>query len=108
MDDAEVDDATTRALGRAWLDDAPWTLLTRLTELENRLGGGPGERRAAELVADALADAGVRDVDEQPFEMNRWERGRAELAVSVSDRDVERSFETAALRVPRTCSATSA
>jgi Zn-dependent M28 family amino/carboxypeptidase len=93
----EVEDATARALGRAWLDETPWTLLTRLTELDGRLGGHPGERRAATLVADTLQRAGVRDVTEQSFEMNRWDRHGAELAVTVPDRGVERSFEAVAL-----------
>ncbi|PSP34522.1 aminopeptidase [Halobacteriales archaeon QH_10_67_22] len=93
----EVEDATARALGRAWLDETPWTLLTRLTELDGRLGGHPGERRAATLVADTLQRAGVRDVTEQSFEMNRWDRHGADLAVTVPDRGVERSFEAVAL-----------
>ncbi|WP_415379967.1 M28 family peptidase [Halosimplex sp. TS25] len=92
-----VDDAAAAALGRAWLADDSWDLLTRLTELDDRLGGHPGDRRAAELVAGALGDAGVRNVREEPFDVNRWTRGRTELAVSVPERDVERSFEAVAL-----------
>ncbi len=87
-----------RALGRAWHDDAAWTFLTRLTELGDRLGGHPGERRAADLVHEAFADAGA-DPEVEPFEMSRWTRGHAELGVTA-DRDgesVERSFETIAL-----------
>jgi len=92
-----MDEATALALGRAWTDDAPWDVLTRLTELDDRLGGSPGERRAAELVAEALSAAGVRDVHEQPFGISRWTRGSAQLAVHVPARGVERSFETVAL-----------
>ncbi|MWG33694.1 M28 family metallopeptidase [Halomarina oriensis] len=93
-----MDDDTAAALGRAWRDDFPWQFLTRLTELGDRMGGSPGERRAAELVSDALCDVGA-DPDVEPFEMNRWTRGDAELAVRT-ERDgdpVERSFETIAL-----------
>ena len=86
-----------RALGRAWRDDAPWDLLTRLCELGDRLGGHPGERRAAELVADAFTTAGVRDVETREFEMTRWTRGRTDLGVTVPDRDLERTFEAVAL-----------
>ncbi|WP_436926329.1 M28 family peptidase [Halosimplex amylolyticum] len=92
-----VDDAVAAALGRAWLADDSWDLLTRLTELDDRLGGHPGDRRAAELVADAFENAGVRNVREEPFAVNRWTRRRTELAVSVPDRGVERSFEAVAL-----------
>lgn len=83
-----------RALGRAWRDDAPWAVLSRLAELPNRLGGHEGERRAADVVADAFADAGVRGVTEQTFPMTRWTRATASL--SVTD-PVERTFETTAL-----------
>jgi Zn-dependent M28 family amino/carboxypeptidase len=83
-----------RVLGRAWHDDAAWELLTRLTELEERMGGHPGERRAAALVAEALEEAGVEDVELQEFEMWRWNRDWAELAVTEP---IERSFETLAL-----------
>jgi Zn-dependent M28 family amino/carboxypeptidase len=76
-------DATLdRALGRAWRDDLSWALLTRLTEIENRMGGHPGERRAAERVADALSRVGA-DPGIEAFPMQRWTRGRTELTVHV-------------------------
>jgi len=86
-----------RALGRAWRDDAPWRLLTRLTECDSRLAGHPGERRAAEIVADAFETAGLRGVAEFPVPFRRWTRGHTDLAVTVPDRDVDRSFEAVAL-----------
>jgi len=86
-----MDDA---ALGRAWQADAPMDLLEELAALPERMGGHPGEARAAALVADALADAGVRDVATTPFPVDRWDRGTAELAVVAP---VERSFEALAL-----------
>ena len=83
-----------RALGAMWQDDYPWTFLTRLTEIENRLGGHPGERRAADLVAEGFERAGARDVTMESFDITRWDRGRAELAVTEP---VRRSFEAVAL-----------
>ena len=88
-----ADDAAA-ALGRAWVDDRPWSLLTDLTALGSRMGGSEGEARAAERVADALRDAGARDVREEPFEMTRWERGGSELRLTAPD---ERSFRAIAL-----------
>ena len=82
------------ALGEAWCDDYPWTFITELTEIGDRMGGHPGERRAAELVAEGFDRAGAREVEIESFEMNRWTRGDAELAVTDP---VERSFETIAL-----------
>ncbi|MFC5972237.1 M28 family peptidase [Halomarina salina] len=93
-----MDDDTDAALGRAWRDDYPWTFLTRLTELGDRMGGSPGERKAADLVSEAF-EAVDADPQVEPFEMHRWTRGDAELAVRA-ERDgepVERSFETIAL-----------
>ncbi|MFC4550312.1 MULTISPECIES: M28 family metallopeptidase [Halorussus] len=83
-----------RALGAAWIDDYPWEFITRLTEIGDRMGGHPGERRAAELVAEGFERAGAREATVESFEMRRWTRGDAELAVTDP---VERSFETIAL-----------
>nr|WP_276299122.1 M28 family metallopeptidase [Halorussus sp. DT80] len=85
---------TAAALGEAWRDDYPWEFITDLTEIGDRMGGHPGERRAAELVAEGFERAGAREVNIKSFEMNRWTRGDAELAVTDP---VERSFETIAL-----------
>lgn len=82
-----------RAIGETWRDDYPWELLTRLTELD-RFAGHPGERRAADLVADALQTAGARDVTTDTFDLQVWTRGSTELAVTSP---VERSFEAIAL-----------
>jgi Zn-dependent M28 family amino/carboxypeptidase len=82
------------ALGRAWQADAPHDLLADLAELPERMAGHPGEARAAELVAEALAAAGVHDVETTAFPVRRWDRGDAELAVVEP---VERSFETLAM-----------
>ena len=83
-----------RALGAAWTDDYPWEFITRLTEIGDRMGGHPGERRAAELVSEGFERAGAREATVESFEMHRWTRGDAELAITDP---VERSFETIAL-----------
>ena len=82
------------ALGRAWADDLAWTFLTDLTAIGDRMGGSDGERRAADLVADAFRDVGVRDVSEVPFEMNRWVRGETSFSLRTPH---ERPFEAIAL-----------
>ena len=83
-----------RAIGRAWYDEHAMELLTDLAELENRMGGSPGERRAAELVATAFEDAGLAEVRTEEFPMRYWERGSTEFAVTEP---AERSFEAIAL-----------
>ncbi|SIR47714.1 Zn-dependent amino-or carboxypeptidase, M28 family [Haladaptatus litoreus] len=88
-----ADEAHT-ALAEMWQDDYPWQFLTKLTELENRMGGHPGEKRAAELVTEGFERAGARNAHTESFDMDCWSRGSAQLAVTDP---VERSFETIAL-----------
>lgn len=111
------ENAVDAHVGRAWRDDFPWKLLTALTEIGSRLGGSDGERRAADLVADAFERSGA-DPTIEPFSMRRWRRGEASLSVRVPERipggenghggndsggsfgdtgEIERSFETDAL-----------
>jgi len=93
-------DELALALGRTWTDEDPWRFLTDLTALGSRMAGSEGERRAAEIVADAFERAGVSDVETEPFEIDAWERGRADLRVTTVGRDGERSmreFESIAL-----------
>ena len=88
------------ALGATWTDDEPWRFLTDLTAIGSRMAGSEGERRAADLVADAFERAGLADVHTEPFDLPAWERGSASLDVTVSGRDGEpttRSFEALAL-----------
>jgi Zn-dependent M28 family amino/carboxypeptidase len=82
------------AFARTWADDRPWDFLTRLTSIGNRMGGSEGERRAANVVADAFADAGVEDVRREPFPTQTWSRGWSKLDLLAPD---ERTFETVAL-----------
>ncbi|WP_255150912.1 M28 family metallopeptidase [Halorarius halobius] len=89
-----MDDTARTLAGRAFADPFPWRFLTDLVEAGPRLGGSPGERRAADLVADALGEAGA-DPKTRPFEMRRWTRGDAALAAGRDGAD--RSFETVAL-----------
>jgi Zn-dependent M28 family amino/carboxypeptidase len=95
-DARDMDDTARSLAGRAFADPFPWRFLTDLVEAGPRLGGSPGERRAADLVADALVDVDA-DPDVQPFDIRRWSRGRADLSVHVESREVERSFDTIAL-----------
>jgi Zn-dependent M28 family amino/carboxypeptidase len=93
--EAEVNAVT---MGRAATDAFPGRFLERLTDVGNRMGGHPGERRAAELVASALADAGA-EPREVSFPVTRWTRGSADLVASssVDASDHRRAFETVGL-----------
>jgi Zn-dependent M28 family amino/carboxypeptidase len=89
--DARVDH---EAVGRTYLDDRPWEFITALTALGSRMGGSEGERRAADVVAEAFAEAGVRDVGLDPFETRAWTRGTSSLELLDP---VEREYEALAL-----------
>jgi len=78
-------DTDAATMGRAATDPFPARFMERLTDAGDRMGGHPGERRAAELVASALADAGA-DPREVSFPITRWTRGSAELAAGESGR----------------------
>ncbi|WP_050033834.1 M28 family metallopeptidase [Halorubrum halophilum] len=88
------------ALGRAWTDGEPRRFLTDLTAIGSRMAGSEGERRAAEIVADAFERAGLSEVETRAFEMDAWERGDATLRVTAPGRDgaaATREFEALAL-----------
>jgi len=93
-------DALEAAVGRTWTgtDRAVDVegFLRELTAIGSRMAGSAGERRAAELVADALASAGVRDVTERAFGLTAWERGETSLKLVVPDGH-ERSVDALAL-----------
>ena len=88
------------ALGRTWTDDDPWRFLTDLTAIGSRMAGSEGEERASEVVAEAFERAGLTEVETESFDIDAWERDRADLRVTVSGRDREtstRAFEALAL-----------
>ena len=95
-DARDMDDTARELAGRAFADPFPWRFLTELVEVGPRLGGSPGERRAADHVAAALDDYGA-DATVEPFDVQRWERDTTDLSVHVPARDVERAFDPIAL-----------
>jgi len=92
-----MDERVARLLGRAWHSERPWRVLTTLTELEDRLGGHPGEQRAADVLADELETLGVANVSQESFAIPEWTRGETSLLAHVHSRDRERTFEARAL-----------
>jgi Zn-dependent M28 family amino/carboxypeptidase len=80
------DSPTDALVGRVWRDTLPWEFLTALTEIGDRLGGGPGERRAANLLVEAFEHA-TADPTIEPFSIQRWHRGTTSLTVRVPAAD---------------------
>jgi aminopeptidase YwaD len=75
-------------IGDAYTSTALWELLEDLVDVGNRMAGQSGEAAAAELVADAFADAGL-DPTVDEFDVPGWWRGSSHLAV---DGPVERTY----------------
>ena len=92
-----MDERVARLLGRAWQSERPWRVLTTLTEFEDRLGGHPGEQRAADFLQDELDGLGVEHVSQESFGIPEWTRGETSQLVHVHSRDRERTFEASAL-----------
>lgn len=90
-----MDDVTTDLLGRAWTDPFPEQFLAALTDVGDRMGGQPGERRAADHVASAFEATGGA-VERHRFDVRRWTRGRTDLAAGPPDGD-PRTFEAISL-----------
>ncbi|QLG63997.1 M28 family peptidase [Halorarum salinum] len=73
LPDAVVGDAQTSAFA--------WDTLTDLVDVGNRMAGQEGERRGAEVVREAFAEAGLRDPHLEEFEIPGWWRGSSSLEI---------------------------
>ncbi|MFT4889877.1 MAG: aminopeptidase YwaD [Halobacteriales archaeon] len=78
----------TSVVGDAYTSTRHWELLETLVDLDDRMPGHEGERLGAELVRDAFADAGLRDVGIEEFEIPGWWRESSSLTVDHDRRHV--------------------
>ena len=89
--DLTFDDATRQAdaalCGDLWQGDGGWQLLERLVdECHGRFAGTIDERRAADTLLATFREIGLKNVHEEPFEYEGWQRGTAtELRMSATD-----------------------
>jgi Zn-dependent M28 family amino/carboxypeptidase len=90
----DLNDDLAAAIGRAWIDTAPWEFITELTALGGRMGAGEGEARAADLIADTFAERGLERVRRQSFDAPEWRRSGTELRLTAP---TERAFDAIAL-----------
>ena len=72
-------------IGDAYRDGIAWETLEALVDAAPRMAGHDGEADAMAAVADAFADAGLRDVTTEEFEIPAWFRGSSELALVGTD-----------------------
>jgi len=77
-------------IGQRYVSTFGTGVLEDLAELGARLGASEGERQGHERVMEAFESAGLQDVHAREFDMPRWERGSASVALSEPrDLDME-------------------
>ncbi|ELZ14028.1 peptidase M28 [Natrinema thermotolerans DSM 11552] len=74
-------------IGNVFESDVGWDHLEALVDVGNRMAGSEGEREAAELTRDALADAGARNARLEPFEIQGWEREGSAIEAGETTQD---------------------
>ncbi|AGB36863.1 M28 family peptidase [Natronococcus occultus] len=74
-------------IGDLFTSDVGWTHLEDLVDIGNRMAGSPGEREAAELTRDVLADIGARNARLETFEIQGWTRGESSIAAGETSQD---------------------
>ena len=84
-------------IGRTFESDVGWNHLETLVDIGNRMAGSDGERRAAEATRDALEAVGCRNARLEPFEIQGWTRGAADIRAGGSTHE--------AIALPRSPSA---
>ncbi|SNR64152.1 M28 family peptidase [Halorubrum vacuolatum] len=75
------------AIGKAYLDTHAWELLTALSDLDDRMPGHEGEAVGSKLVAEGLAEAGLRNVTRTSFPIPGWWRDGTSVTVRRKRRD---------------------
>ncbi|SEQ56396.1 M28 family peptidase [Natrinema salaciae] len=70
-------------IGTVFESDSGWNHLEELVDVGSRMAGSEGERTAAELTRDALAEAGARNARLEPFEIQGWTR--TDSAITAGD-----------------------
>ena len=77
----------TEWIGETFTSATGWSHLEALVDVGDRMAGGAGERRAAELTRDALASAGARDCHLSEFDIQGWSRGTSAIDAGETTQD---------------------
>lgn len=72
-------------IGEIFTSFAGWNHLETLVDIENRMAGSDGERRAAEATRDALSEVGARNARLDEFDIQGWTRGESTVRVDETD-----------------------
>ena len=74
-------------IGDTFTSSVGWDHLETLVDIDTRMAGSDGERRAAEATRDALAAVGARDAHVETFPVQGWERGRSAIDAGDTTQD---------------------
>jgi aminopeptidase YwaD len=88
---------TDELVGDAYRNGIAWETLESLVDVGNRMAGQDGEREAADVVAEAFEEAGLREISREPFEIPGWWRGSTTLELSDNDQTYADSHQLFAL-----------
>ncbi len=66
-------------IGETFTSDVGWEHLETLVDIDTRMAGSDGERRAAEATRDVLAAVGARNTRLETFDLQGWSRGSASI-----------------------------
>ena len=83
-----------KTIGKMYRSNFGWEVLVDLTKIGDRSAGSEGEYRAAQRIAEAFKDAGLRDVKVNEFPIQGWKRGPAELIIQTP---LQRAYPTIGL-----------
>ena len=74
-------------IGETFTSNVGWEHLETLVDMETRMAGSDGERRAAEATRDALTAVGARNVRLESFPLQGWSRGSAAIHAGETTQD---------------------
>ena len=77
----------TEWIGETFTSDVGWEHLEALVDIDTRMAGSEGERRAAEATRDALAGVGARNSRLESFPIQGWTRGSAAIHAGGTTQD---------------------
>ena len=74
-------------IGETFTSDVGWDHLETLVDMDTRMAGTDGERRAAEATRDALEAVGARDARLEEFDIQGWSRGSSVVRAGETEQD---------------------
>ena len=74
-------------IGETFTSTVGWDHLETLVDLDSRMAGSDGERRAAEATRDALDSVGARNAYLDTFDIQGWARGTSAIEAGETTQD---------------------